>query len=64
MALEQKNLFSNQELSSNYRYQKFSNPIFVYDYKSGNYLTTEDVKAYPSMFTSISEVTKGIRKSS
>ena len=63
-SLEQKNRFSNQEVSSNFRYQKFSNPIFVYDYKSGNYLTTEDVKAYPSMFTSISEVTKGIRKSS
>jgi len=63
-SLEQKNLFSNQEVSSNFRYQKFSNPIFVYDYKSGNYLTTEDVRAYPSMFTSISEVTKGIRKSS
>lgn len=63
-SMEDKTLFSNQELSSNYRYQKFSNPIFVYDYKSGNYLTTEDVKAYPSMFTTISEITKGIRKSS
>jgi len=61
--MEQKNLFNRQEVSSTFRYQKFSNPVFVYDYKSGNYLTTEDVKAYPSLFTSISEVTKGIRKS-
>jgi len=62
--MNEKNKFNHQEVSSNFRYQKFSNPIFVYDYKSGNYLTTEDVKAYPSLFTSISEVTKGIRKSS
>jgi len=64
LTMNEKNKFNHQEVSSNFRYQKFSNPIFVYDYKSGNYLTTEDVKAYPSLFTSISEVTKGIRKSS
>ena len=64
LSLNDKTRFSNQEVSSNFRYQKFSNPLFIYDYKSGNYLTTEDVKAYPSLFTSISEVTKGIRKSS
>jgi hypothetical protein len=54
----------NQEVSSNYRFQKFSNPIFRYDYKAGNYLTKDDIKAYPTLFTTISEITGGIRKAS
>lgn len=57
-------MFMNQEVSSNYRFQKFSNPIFRYDYKAGNYLTKDDIKAYPTLFTTISEITGGIRKAS
>jgi len=57
-------MFSNQEISSNFRFQKFSNPVFRYDYKAGNYLTKDDIKAYPTLFTTIREITGGIRKAS
>jgi heme/copper-type cytochrome/quinol oxidase subunit 1 len=62
--LNDKLMFSNQEISSNFRFQKFSNPVFRYDYKAGNYLTKDDIKAYPTLFTTISEITGGIRKAS
>ncbi len=62
--LNNKSMFNNVENSLNFRYQKFTNPIFRYDYKAGNYITKQDKEAFPYLFTTISEVTGGIRKSS
>jgi heme/copper-type cytochrome/quinol oxidase subunit 1 len=63
ISLNNKVLTSEQEISHNFRHQKFSNPIFSYDYKIGDYLPEVMTELYPYLFTSISEVTGGIRKS-
>jgi hypothetical protein len=44
------------------RFQRTLNPIFRYDYKLGNYFTKTDVLQAPYLFTTISEITGGIRK--
>jgi len=62
--LNNKSMFNNLESSLNFRYQKFTNPIFRYDYKAGNYITKQDKEAFPYLFTTVSEITGGIRKSS
>lgn len=56
-------LKSFSELTSALRYARSSNPVFRYDYKLGNYFTKEDLVTKPFLFTTISEVTGGIRKS-
>lgn len=35
---------ANEELSSNFRQQRFQNPIFCYNYKVGNYFSADDKK--------------------
>lgn len=62
--LNNKSMFNSVESSLNFRYQKFTNPIFRYDYKAGNYVTKQDKQAFPYLFTTFSEITGGIRKSS
>jgi len=62
--LNNKSMFNSLESSLNFRYQKFTNPIFRYDYKAGNYITKQDKAAFPYLFTTLSEITGGIRKSS
>jgi UV DNA damage repair endonuclease len=57
-------LYGYSENSSFFRFQRALNPIFRYDYKLGNYFTKEDLTISPHLFTTISEVTGGIRKSS
>jgi len=52
------------ESNLNIRYQRNLNPIFRYDYKLGNYFTKEDSIITPYLFTTINELTGGIRKSS
>ena len=61
--ITEKVLTSGEEVSSNFRYQKFSNPVFRYDYKAGNYFPKDDFTLHRHMFVSISEITGGIRKS-
>lgn len=63
-SINDKILFGGEETSLNFRYQKFQNPIFRYDYKAGNYFTKSDLSTFPHMFTTASELTGGIRKSS
>jgi len=54
----------NTENITFFRFQRSSNPVFRYDYKLGNYLTKDDLTTSPHLFTTISEITGGIRKSS
>ena len=55
--------FDLHESLSNARFQRAANPIFRYDYKLGNYFTKDDSTKSPYLFTTISEITGGIRKS-
>ena len=43
---------------------RFSNPVFKYDYKLGNYLSKETILGFPHLMLSQTQVTGGIRKSS
>jgi hypothetical protein len=49
------------DISSSWRFNKFSYPLISYDYKSGNYLTIWD-QLYPALTLSFIEVARGIRK--
>jgi heme/copper-type cytochrome/quinol oxidase subunit 1 len=62
--LDDKVLTSSQELVSNFRQQRSTNPLFRYNFKTGNYLNNITKELSPSMFTSLSSVTMGIRQSS
>lgn len=61
--LQDKIMYANEEISSNFRQQRFQNPVFRYNYKVGNYFPKVDKVTYPHLFTTISELTGGIRKS-
>jgi hypothetical protein len=61
--LKDKIMYANEEISSNFRQQRFQNPVFRYNYKIGNYFPKVDKVTYPHLFTTISELTGGIRKS-
>jgi hypothetical protein len=49
---------------TNARFLRTTNPIFRYDYKLGNYFTKVDAVNMPFLFTTINDLTGGIRKSS
>jgi hypothetical protein len=51
------------ELSNNFRFIRFYNPIISYDYKTGNYIGQWE-SLYPSLITSYIEVARNIRKAS
>jgi heme/copper-type cytochrome/quinol oxidase subunit 1 len=52
---------SNEELSENSRYLKFYNPIFKYDYKSGDYFPKLYKEVYSHLFSTILDLTSGLR---
>lgn len=56
--------FAGQEVSTNYRHQRFTNPVFKYHFKLGNYLPRDLTYMFPHLFNTMSDVTTGIRKSS
>jgi hypothetical protein len=55
---------SGHELVGDYRFQKAANPIFRYDFKVGNYLPDSTKTLNQHMFTTINDITGGIRKPS
>ena len=61
--LTDKIAYSNEELTSNFRQQRFQNPVFRYNYKIGHYFTKSDLFLHSTLFTTQSELTGGIRKS-
>lgn len=58
------NKYSNEEISNDYRYLKFSNPVFKYDYKSGDYFPKLYKEVYTSLFTTLNDLTGGLKTSS
>jgi heme/copper-type cytochrome/quinol oxidase subunit 1 len=55
------NTYTNEENSNTQRYLRFYNPIFKYDYKSGDYFPKFYKEVYTSLFTTIAELTSSIR---
>ena len=54
-------LLNNEELSSNSRFLRFDNPIFKYDYKSGDYFPKLYKDVYSFLIPSILDLTSGLR---
>ena len=61
-SLENQHFFNKQESFSNYRFQRLQNPIFRYDFKLGNYMPDENKKKSPFLYTTIHDLTTGVRK--
>lgn len=53
--------YSNEELSDNSRYWRFSNPVFKYDYKSGDYFPKSSRELYTYLFTTFGDLTGGLK---
>jgi hypothetical protein len=60
---DQKNsaLLGQEELSETSRHLRFTNPVFKYDYKSGDYFPKLYKEAYPFLVPSILDLTSGLR---
>jgi hypothetical protein len=58
----QTNVKAFEETSSSSRTQRSQNPIFKPDFKSGNFFTREDFSRKPFLLTTISDITKGMRR--
>jgi len=57
------NKYNSEELSINVRYQRFNNPLFKYDFKSGDYFPKLYKEIYTYLFSTILETTSDIRTS-
>ena len=55
------NKYGNEETSENFRYLKFYNPVFKYDFKSGDYFPKLYKEAYSYLFLSMSEAVGSLR---
>ena len=55
-------LSSLEESSHFYRFQKHQSPIFKPDFKAGNFFTRDDFVRRASLLTTISDLTKGMRR--
>jgi hypothetical protein len=53
-----------QEGTNDQRFMRFTNPIFQYDFKVGNYMPDDVKKMNPHLFNTIKDITTGLRKSS
>jgi hypothetical protein len=61
-SLENQHILGKQESSANYRFQRLQNPVFKYDFKVGNYMPDENKVKSPFLYTTIHDLTTGIRK--
>ena len=51
-----------EEGTHDYRSVRSQNPVFKPDFKSGNYFTREDFARKPFLLTTISDISKGMRR--
>jgi heme/copper-type cytochrome/quinol oxidase subunit 1 len=56
-------LLSSMEFSGNSRFKKNENPVFKYDYKAGDYFPKLNKETYPHLFSTILQLTSGLRMS-
>jgi hypothetical protein len=52
---------NSEENSSSTRIKKNENPVFRYDYKAGDYFPKLNKEAYPHLFSTILNLTSGLR---
>jgi heme/copper-type cytochrome/quinol oxidase subunit 1 len=63
-SVEQSILMSGEEISSTTRRQRNSSPVVGYNFKVGDFYPSTTLKLYPSVFRSVSDVTRGVRRAS
>jgi hypothetical protein len=51
-----------EENTQDYRSVRSQNPVFKPDFKSGNYFTRDDFARKPFLLTTISDISKGMRR--
>ena len=56
-------LNSGEELSSSTRRQKAYSPVVGYSFKVGDFYPSNTISLYPSIFRSLSDITRGVRRS-
>jgi len=56
-------LSSGEEVASITRRQRASNPVVGYNFKVGDFYPSTTIKLYPSIFRSLSDLTRGVRRS-
>ena len=56
--------FSGEELNSNTRRQRSASPVVGYNFKVGDFYPSTTLKLYTSIFRSLSDVTRGVRRAS
>ena len=61
-SFSQNTLKSLEESTSQFRSQRAQNPVFKPDFKSGNFFTRDDFARKPFLLTTISDITKGMRR--
>jgi hypothetical protein len=57
------NKYTNEENSDAARYLRFYNPVFKYDYKSGDYFPKLYKEVYTHLFTTANDLTNSVRTS-
>lgn len=57
-------LSSAGELTSATRRQRASTPVVGYNFKVGDFYPSTTIKLYPSIFRSLSDLTRGVRRAS
>ena len=62
LSLEHQNLMAGEEVSSFARRQRASSPVVGYNFKVGDFYPSTTLKFYPSVFRSLSDVTRGVRR--
>ena len=62
--LERNITTSSEEYSSMSRRQRSSTPVVGYSFKVGDFYPSTTLKFYPSIFRSVSDVTRGVRRAS
>ena len=55
---------SGEELNSTTRRQRSASPVVGYNFKVGDFYPSTTLKLYPSIFRSLSDVTRGVRRAS
>jgi hypothetical protein len=55
-------LSSGEEVASVTRRQRASNPVVGYNFKVGDFYPSTTIKLYPSIFRSLSDLTRGVRR--
>lgn len=63
LSSSEKALRSAQETSDLSRRQRASSPVVGYNFKVGDFYPSTTLKFYPSVFRSLSDVTRGVRRS-